>query len=57
MPSKANMKMNKKRRKRRDMIEEMAFISAITRFLRDDQYLKHRQTEELDSSLAQHFKK
>jgi len=51
------MKMNKKRRKRRDMIEEMAFISAITRFLRDDQYLKHRQTEELDSSLAQHFKK
>jgi hypothetical protein len=33
------MKMKRKRRKRSDMMDEMAFISAITRFRRDDQYL------------------
>lgn len=40
MPSRANMKMNRNSRKSRDKMEDMAFIRAITRFLRDDQYLK-----------------
>ena len=40
MPSKAKMKMNRKSRKSRDKMEDMAFISAITRFLSEDQYLK-----------------
>ena len=40
MPKRANMKMKRKRRKRRERMDEMAFISAITRFRREDQYLK-----------------
>ena len=40
MPKRANMKMKRKRRKRRERMDEMAFIKAITRFRREDQYLK-----------------
>jgi hypothetical protein len=40
MPRRAKIKMKRKRRKRRDMIEEMAFIKAITRLRSEDQYLK-----------------
>ena len=40
IPSSAKIKMNKKRRKSRDKMEDMAFIKAITRFLKEDQYLK-----------------
>jgi hypothetical protein len=39
MPSRANMKMKRKSRSRSERMEEMAFISATTRFLRLDQYL------------------
>ena len=35
--------MNKNSRNRRDKIEDMAFIKAITRFLSEDQYLKERE--------------
>ena len=40
MPSRAKMNMNKKRRSRRDIMEERAFIRAITRLRSGDQYLK-----------------
>ena len=40
IPSRAKMKMNKKSRKSKDRMEDMAFIRAITRFLREDQYLE-----------------
>ena len=39
MPSSAKMKMNKKRRRSKDMMELSAFIKAITRFRNGDQYL------------------
>ena len=42
MPRRAKMKMKRKSRKRRDIMDEMAFINAITRFRKDDQYLKRR---------------
>jgi hypothetical protein len=41
MPSRAKMKMKRKRRRSRDMMEDSAFIRAITRFRRGDQYLKN----------------
>ena len=37
--------MNKNSRNRRDKIEDMAFIKAITRFLSEDQYLKNKKNE------------
>ena len=37
--------MNKNSRNRRDKIEDMAFIKAITRFLSEDQYLKERKNK------------
>ena len=40
IPSRAKMNMNRKRRKSRDMMEDKAFINAITRFRNGDQYLK-----------------
>ena len=40
IPSSAKMKMKRKRRKSSDMMDEIAFISAITKFLSDDQYLE-----------------
>ena len=42
MPRRAKMKMKRKRRRRRERMEEMAFISATTRFLKEDQYLCKR---------------
>ena len=43
IPRRAKMKMNRKRRNRRDMMEDKAFIKAITRFLKEDQYLKEKK--------------
>ncbi len=40
IPRRANMKMKRKRRKSRDMMEDKAFIRAITRLRSGDQYLK-----------------
>ena len=45
IPRRAKMKMNKNSRNRRDKIEDMAFIKAITRFLSEDQYLKERKNK------------
>ena len=39
IPRRAKMKMNRKRRNSKDMIEDKAFIKAITRLRRGDQYL------------------
>ena len=39
IPNNANIKMNRKRRNRRDMIERMELKRDITRFLKEDQYL------------------
>ena len=40
IPNRAKMKMNRKSSRSRDMIDDKAFIRAITRFLNGDQYLK-----------------
>ena len=42
IPSRAKIKMNRKSRRSRDMIDDKAFIRAITRFLNGDQYLKNK---------------
>ena len=42
IPSRAKMKMNRKRSNKRDIIEDKAFIRAITRFLNGDQYLERK---------------
>jgi hypothetical protein len=44
MPSKAKMSMNKKRRKRRERMDRMELSNEITRFLREDQYLRTNKT-------------
>ena len=41
IPNKAKMKMKRKRRKSKDMMDDKAFIRAITRFRSGDQYLQH----------------
>ena len=41
IPSRAKMKMKRKRSRRRDMMDDKAFIRAITRFRSGDQYLQH----------------
>ena len=38
------MNMNKNNRNKRDMMDDKAFIRAITRFRNGDQYLKNRNT-------------
>ncbi len=43
IPRRAKMKMKRKSKKRRDMMEDKAFIRAITRLRRGDQYLKRGQ--------------
>ena len=43
MPRRAKMKMKRKRSSKRERMEEMAFINATTRFLKDDQYLMFRR--------------
>ena len=40
IPNKAKMKMKRKRRKSKDMMDDKAFIRAITRLRKGDQYLK-----------------
>ena len=35
--------MNKNNRNSKDKMEDMAFIKAITRFLKEDQYLKKEE--------------
>ena len=42
MPRRAKMNMKRKRSNKRERMEEMAFINATTRFLKDDQYLMFR---------------
>ena len=39
IPRRAKMKMKRKRSRSRDMMEDKAFMRAITRFLSGDQYL------------------
>ena len=46
MPRRAKMKMKRKRSSRRERMEEMAFINATTRFLKDDQYLGKNKFQE-----------
>ncbi len=46
IPSRAKMNMNRKRSRRRDMMEDKAFMRAITRFRSGDQYLKLKGKEE-----------
>ena len=43
IPRRANIKMNKNKRNKRDIIDDKAFIKAITRFLKEDQYLKEKK--------------
>lgn len=40
IPRRAKMKMKRKRSKRRDIMDDKAFIRAITRFRNGDQYLE-----------------
>ena len=40
IPSRAKMKMKRKRRKSKDMMDDKAFMRAITRLRKGDQYLK-----------------
>ena len=40
IPNKAKMKMKRKRRKSRDMMDDKAFMRAITRLRKGDQYLE-----------------
>ena len=40
------MNMNKNKRNKRDMIDDKAFIRAITRFRRGDQYLEEKNVYE-----------
>ena len=48
IPSNANIKMKRKSRNKRDIIEDKAFMRAITRFRSGDQYLK-KVNRNLDS--------
>ena len=41
IPSKAKMKMKRKRRSNRDKIDEIAFIKATTKFRSEVQYLEY----------------
>ena len=43
IPRRANMNMNKNNRNKRDMMDDKAFIRAITRFRNGDQYLKSKR--------------
>ena len=53
IPRRAKMKMNKKSRNRRDIMEDKAFIRAITRLRRGDQYLQGKERENVIVILAQ----
>ena len=39
IPNKANIKINKNNRRRRERMDDMAFVKATTRFRKEDQYL------------------
>ena len=41
IPSKANIKINRKSRRRRDRMDDMAFVKATTRLRSEDQYLNY----------------
>jgi Ni/Co efflux regulator RcnB len=43
IPNKAKMKMKRKRRKSKDMMDDKAFMRAITRLRKGDQYLKRER--------------
>jgi len=43
IPSNANIKMKRKSKNRRDIIDDKAFMRAITRFRKGDQYLKFKK--------------
>ena len=43
IPRRANINMNKNKRNKRDMIDDKAFIKAITRFRSGDQYLEGKK--------------
>ena len=40
IPNKANIKINRNNRRRRERMDDMAFVKATTRLRREDQYLK-----------------
>ena len=50
IPNKANMRMNRKRRNRRDTIERTDPRSDITRLRSDDQYLKKYRHKDVVNS-------
>ena len=54
MPSKAKIRMNKKSRNNREIIERIELSSDITRFLRDDQYLsrEHAARKEKNKEIS-----
>ena len=47
IPSKANIKINRKSRRRSERMDDMAFVKATTRFRSEDQYLniKHQRID------------
>ena len=55
MPNKANISMNKKRRKRRDTIERILLSKDTTRFRNEAQYLKTTNAPLLLCCYADHF--
>ena len=42
IPSKANIKINRKSRRRRERMDDMAFVKATTRLRSEDQYLNQK---------------
>ena len=57
IPNKAKMKMKRKRRKSRDMMDDRAFMRAITRLRKGDQYLKAEigQTDNQSDLAGMHY--
>jgi hypothetical protein len=50
IPNKAKMKMKRKRRKSKDMMDDKAFMRAITRLRKGDQYLKRERGQKDNQS-------
>ena len=57
IPNKAKMKMKRKRRKSKDMMDDKAFMRAITRLRKGDQYLKRErgQTDNQSDLAGMHY--
>ena len=57
IPNKAKMKMKRKRRKSKDMMDDKAFMRAITRLRKGDQYLKAEigQTDNQSDLAGMHY--